>query len=177
MNVIVQFALVWASILGARTGLPDAAHLAALADSAGVPVHVTWAVAHEESRANLNPYLRGRRCWWSARADSIPAGADVDGSEVAVTRRGALYLTHHKRDCEIGRFQIKPSTGARRCPGLDVRTYAGNTRCFVRMFKQDGERYGYRDAIRRHNGAGPKAREYRDRVLAVAHTYYLGEKP
>lgn len=51
--------IVWALLLGARTGLPDAAHLAVLADSVGIPVEVSWAMAWEESRANLNPYLRG----------------------------------------------------------------------------------------------------------------------
>ena len=42
------------------TGHPDAALLAAYADSAHVPHTVVWAIAWQESRHNLNPAVRGR---------------------------------------------------------------------------------------------------------------------
>jgi len=123
-----------------------------LADSAGIDEKATLAIAWEESRENLSPHLRGHHCWYTHRV---------------VVEDTVIVRQHHEPDCEVGRFQIKPSTARRRCPGLDVFTYVGNTRCFARMFAEDAEQHDIIYAITRHNGSGPRAREYLTRVLAV----------
>lgn len=133
---------VWALLLGARTGLPDAAHLATLADSVGIPVELSWAQAWEESRANLNPYLRG------------PLG-------------------------EWGRFQIREhSKIGHRCRQLhlNVRTYAGNTRCHAIVMRELIDRYGIASATEQWNGSGPFARAYKGRVAATAYFLQHGER-
>jgi hypothetical protein len=149
----------------ARPHWVDGVGLIDLADSAHIDERATLAIAWEESRDNLNPHLRGHHCWYSYMT--------VSGDSVRVRH-------HHDPDCEVGRFQIKPSTARRRCPGLDIFTYGGNTRCFAKMFAADA---AYRDiayAITHHNGRGPRAREYLNRVLAVigwiAVTYPEAEK-
>lgn len=134
--------VVWALLLGARTGLPDAAHLATLADSVGIPAELSWAMAWEESRANLNPRLRG-----------------------------ALG--------ERGRFQVHETRriGIRcRALGLNVRTYAGNTRCHAIVMREMIDAYGTAEAVRRWNGSGPGARAYRARVGATAYFLSQGER-
>lgn len=128
--------------------LPDQAHLVHLADSAGLPPAVVEAIAWQESGVNLSPTLRGHHCWWS-------------------TRVGETLTIHHERDCEVGRFQIKPSTGRARCPGLNIWVYDGNTHCFVTMFAADVRQYGLTAAIKRHNGSGRVADEYVERVYAT----------
>lgn len=133
---------VWALLLGARTGLPDAVHLATLADSVGIPAELSWAMAWEESRANLNPRLRGQ---------------------------------HGER----GRFQVRENGAVgRRCRalGLNVRTYAGNTRCHAVVMREMIDRYGTAEAVRRWNGSGPLARAYRARVGATAYFLSQGER-
>lgn len=150
----------------ARPRWTDGVELLSVAESAQVDQRAMLAVAWEESRDNLSPHLRGHHCWYTQRI--------VRGDTVVVRR-------HHEPDCEVGRFQIKPSTAHHRCPGLDVFTYAGNTRCFAKMFAEDTARNGIAYAITRHNGRGPRAREYLTRVLAVigwiAVTYPEPEKP
>jgi len=74
-------------------------------------------------------------------------------------------VVHHERDCEVGRFQIKPSTARRRCPGKDIFTYNGNILCFFQMFWDDKQRGGTEFAIKHHNGSGPMTLTYRDRVF------------
>lgn len=130
----------------------DGVTLLDVADSVHIDDRAMLAMAWEESRENLSPSLRGHRCWYTHRmvvADSV------------VVRK------HHEPDCEVGRYQIKPSTARRRCPGLNVFTYTGNIRCFAKMFAEDTEQHDRIYAITHHNGRGPRAREYLTRVLAV----------
>lgn len=70
---------------------------------------------------------------------------------------------------EWGRFQILPSTAKSRCGNLDTRTYYGNLACFLKMTREDALRCrgDYRCAARIHNGSGPKAEAYADRVWAT----------
>jgi len=56
------------------TGHPDAAALAAFADSARVPHTVVWAIAWQESRHNTNPALRGSAGEWG-RMQILPSTA------------------------------------------------------------------------------------------------------
>jgi len=91
------------------------------------------AVARVESGCNLSPLLRAHACW-----------------------NRVVRL----RDCEVGRFQIKPSTARARCRGLNVFTYSGNVACFFRMFGEDWARGGRTYATLRHNGSGPGAEHY-----------------
>ncbi len=82
-------------------------------------------------------------------------------SNVSPSVRGA----HH----EWGRFQIQPATAASRCPGLDIRTYDGNVACAMKMLRADWERHRlWRTVARAHNGQGPPAEAYADRVMARA---------
>lgn len=120
--------LVWHAL--AVGVMPDRFHLTRLADSAGVPAAAVLAIAWQETRANLDPKVRGA------------AG-------------------------ERGRFQIKPGTAARRCRGLDIRTYRGNVQCFLSMFKEDMHRLGVVGAIRAHNGRGHGTEPYVREVLAT----------
>lgn len=148
--------------------VPDSARLQRLADSIDVKYAAVAALAHEESVENLDPALRGHHCWWSARADSIPANVDVNGHERPwLSKRGVLYLIHHEPNCEVGRFQIKPSTAKGRCPGLNIWLYDGNLACFAIMFAEDVRKKDVFYAITHHNGSGPKAREYLQRVLST----------
>ncbi len=78
-----------------------------------------------------------------------------------------------RQDCDVGRFQIKPSTAAARCPGVDVRTYRGNTECFLAMFGQDARAHGVRYAIRHHNGNGPSSVAYARQVLERVGRLYV----
>lgn len=73
-------------------------------------------------------------------------------------------------DCEVGRFQIRPSTARRRCPGVNIRTYRGNVDCAVRIFGENVDRWGVTDGTRRFNGAGPKTLEYLYHVLKAEET-------
>jgi hypothetical protein len=83
------------------------------------------AIARVESACNLSPKLRAHAC------------------------------QSHRRDCEVGRFQIRPSTARRRCVGLNIRTYHGNVDCFLKVFGEDVDRLGLTDATVRYNGYGP----------------------
>ena len=72
------------------------------------------------------------------------------------------------RDCERGRFQIKPSTARRACPDLDTRRYTGNVACFFRIFGENVRRFGLTEATVRQNGYGPAgAYEFLYKVLKV----------
>lgn len=68
---------------------------------------------------------------------------------------------------EWGRFQILPSTARARCPAHNTQTYYGNLACFLRMTREDVAtcRGDYRCAARIHNGRGPRAYAYADRVM------------
>jgi len=150
---------------------PDRARLKALADSAGIDQRAVLAIAWEETADNIDPRVRGHHCWYviPPRADTVwtrtwphilePSRPVID-TVIVIPRR-----THHEPDCEVGRFQIKPSTARFRCPNLNVFTYDGNLTCFARMFAQDAAKGGNLYAITRHNGAGAKAAEYLGRVL------------
>ena len=116
----------------------DSYHLRWLARERHVPEARYEAIAHVESACNLDPLLRGHACW---RAH------------------------WHLRDCEVGRFQIKPSTGRARCRDLNIWTYKGNTECAARTLREDAQRYGLTDATIRHNGTGEPALEYLRKVL------------
>lgn len=127
--------------------LPDRAHLVHLADSANVPSGEVMAIAYEETGLSLLPSIRGHHCWYSYHVDSN------------------TVVVHHERDCEVGRFQIKPSTGRARCSGINIWTYEGNTNCFIRMFSEDVKRFGVARAICRHNTGQPLKRcPYAERI-------------
>src|SRR3989442_6143410 len=120
---------------------PDSARLGGLADTAGVPPAAVLALAWEESGTNLDPRLRGHRCWYQVRARTDTTvtvearrmiWSTYSDTITRITRRAGV--THHERDCEVGRFQIKPSTARQRCPAIAVSTYAGNLACFAQMF-------------------------------------------
>src|SRR5207247_666636 len=98
--------------------LPDQAHLTALADSANVYAPAVLAIAWEETRTNMNPHVRGHHCWWSLRLSD------------------STLVVHHEKNCEVGRFQIKPSTARHRCTGLNIWTYEGNVRCSIKMLAE-----------------------------------------
>lgn len=120
-------------------GAPDDVHLRYLALQKHLQPRAVIAIAYEESAHNLDPRLRGHFCWWKG---------------------------HHERDCEVGRYQIRPSTARSRCRGLNIWTYGGNTACFIKMFAEDTQRLGLERAIRAHNGSGDIAEDYLTRVLA-----------
>lgn len=164
---------------------PDSARIAAVADSAGVDRRVALAIAWEETADNTSPKVRGHACWYviKARVDTAVAfetrailwvKSSVVDTVVTITHRPGVV--HHEKNCEVGRYQIKPSTARRRCPELDVFTYGGNLACFVRMFKEDADGDGKLYAITHHNGSGAKAREYLDRVLRTVGRIALAEE-
>ncbi len=154
---------------------PDGATITAAADSAGISRHAALAIAWEETADNIDPKVRGHACWYM-----VPAHWDKWGWNTSMAWFGDSTLvprhTHHEKDCEVGRFQIKPSTARRRCPGLDVFTYDGNLACFTRMFKEDTDTSGTLSAIVHHNGRGPKAQEYLNRVLKTVGRLALTEE-
>lgn len=150
--------MIAALLLTLQIAMPDSTNLRRLADSANVPASAVLAIAWQESNANLDPRLRGHHCWWSIRRDS------------------ATVIVHHEPDCEVGRFQIKPSTARSRCPGLSIWHYDGNVQCFLKMFREDVDRYGVIDAIRRHNGSGRSALAYTESVLATVGRLTLQQK-
>lgn len=123
----------------------DSAALRQVAESAGVPVPVMYAVAWQESRNNTNPNIRGPG---REQCDSLGC----------------------RRVCrEIGRMQINPCILWRHpaCVGVDLKVYAHNIRCSAAILKaaRDGTST-WHDAIRRYNGSGPAARRYAKEVLA-----------
>lgn len=148
--VLMVTLLAAAALHGQTRRWPDRVHLVALADSAGIDAPAALAIAWEESAANLNPHLRGHHCWYTTYAEV---------GDLTVT------VQHHEHDCEVGRYQIRPSTARLRCPGLNILTYAGNTRCFATMFADDVRQQGRLYAIKHHNGHGAKADAYLKRVL------------
>jgi len=131
----------------------------------GVEPRAALAIAWEESAANLDPKLRGHHCWYSVRLDSDEWV--LNAHEWVVRRADALWLVHHEPNCEVGRYQIKPSTARLRCPGTDVFTYSGNLACFAQMFAEDTRMGGTLYAIKRHNGRGDQADAYLKRVLST----------
>lgn len=71
---------------------------------------------------------------------------------------------------EWGRFQIKPL----HCDGR-VKTYSQNVACYFRLMRSHEIACGgWVCAIERYNGRGPRARAYRDRVLARIGARSLG---
>ena len=93
------------------------------------PTAPVLAIAWIESRTDTNPHLRAHYCWNAQR---------------------------HSPDCEVGRFQIKPSTAKVDCPGLDIFTTFGNHACFFTRFDETLIRgHSVREAIRRHHGGTP----------------------
>lgn len=137
-EILTTVGLLWVSL----TGHKDAIALKQLADSVGVPAVVVWAVAHEETRHNTSPLVRGAAGEW-------------------------------------GRFQIKAATAKSGCPGLNVRTWRGNTLCFLKMTKADFEATGsWKVAIARHNGGvrganSAMAQAYTKRVSQTVGGYTL----
>ncbi len=119
---------------------PDFAYLKALAISSGLDWRVVVAVAWEETRDNVNPWVRGSMCWNETIRDP---------------------------ECDAGRFQVRVSTARVRCPGKNIFTYSGNLACFAMMFAEDTRIGGTLSAIRRHNGSGRQADEYVTRVLRI----------
>jgi hypothetical protein len=107
--------------------------------------------------------------WVAAQAEAFPptrfeAIARVEsGCNLATRLRGHHCLA--KRDCEVGRFQIKPSTARKRCPGYNIWTYDGNVRCALTILGDNRVLLGLTDATRRFNGAGPASFEYLYKVL------------
>lgn len=138
--------------------VPDSVQLRQVAVAANVPYAVVAAIALEETGANLSPTLRGHYCWYGYKSLVVnPVSNGID----------TVRVVHHEKDCEVGRFQIKPSTAKGRCVGLNIWTYDGNIACFTKMFGEDTRRLGVIAAITKHNGSGLKAREYTQRVLAT----------
>jgi hypothetical protein len=123
---------------------PDGGHLRYLAREAGIPPARLEAVARVESGCNLSPRLRAHWCWHGVQAEKVSQGDGLPAPEV---RRPAV----HARDCEVGRFQVKPSTARRWCPGLDVFAYRGNTACAVRFLARLLDAWGV-VGIARFNG-------------------------
>ena len=74
---------------------------------------------------------------------------------------------------ERGRMQIKPSTAAERCPGLDIDTYKGNIQCSLRILSEDVRAFGPVAAIQRYNGNGEASVANAERVLALAGRWLL----
>ena len=73
---------------------------------------------------------------------------------------------------EIGRFQLSRAVARRYCPDLRIERYHDNVRCYMRtmsyyMVELDLPGLLPVNAIERYNGRGPKARAYRERVLAT----------
>ncbi len=142
-------------------------------DSVHLSLPAALALAWEESGGNDSmPALRGHHCWYSvtARADTI--WEQTQNGWPRVARRNAIDTiivrprhVHHEKNCEVGRFQIKPSTAKLRCPAWNVFTYGGNLACFAQMFAEDTKHGGTLYAIRHHNGSGKQADEYLQRVL------------
>lgn len=140
-----------ATLALAQPHWPDRLTLVHASEVARVDPLATLAIAWEESRDDVNPHLRAHYCWHGE----------------FVTNEGLVVGAVHKADCEVGRFQIKPSTAKARCPSINIWTYSGNVRCFLKMFGEDSRRYGVVTAIRIQNGSGVKAKEYTQRVLAT----------
>lgn len=82
--------------------------------------------------------------------------------------RGHHCLT--LRDCEIGRFQIKPSTARLRCRGLNIRRYHDNVVCAAVILQQNIRSRGMVDGTRVFNGTGPATYEYLYKVLKTEET-------
>jgi hypothetical protein len=91
-----------------------------------VPLAPVLGIAWVESREDTNPTLRAHYCWHSGL---------------------------HSPDCEVGRFQIKPSTAKANCPGLNIFTTIGNHTCFFHMFRANYERYGIDRAVKMHHSS------------------------
>ena len=135
----------------------DAARLAAVADSVGVPRLVMWSVAWEESRtgSKLNLYRGPGRVY----TDSL-------GVEHRICR-------------EIGRMQLSPCVSWTfldpvRCTRTAITTYQNNIYCGALNLARLHTLYGdWEDAIQRNNGAGSMAIEYKKRVLITVGRYSL----
>jgi hypothetical protein len=144
---------------------PDAHRLHEYSAMYAVPLEIVERVACMESGDNLSPRLRGHRCWWSLDlSDPSVTEVLVFPGEKVVRAHGHTWLLHHEPSCEVGRFQIKPTTARLRCPGVNVFTREGNYQCFFTMFSEDMRARGLSYAIRHHNGAGDHARWYLRRI-------------
>lgn len=141
--LIVLFAITWAwsDALIVPDSFPE--HVIA-ADGTSVDRHY---LAHRAKDAGVSPRI-------------------VLAIAYAETRNN-LTPTVRGRHGEVGRFQIKLTTAAERCAGVNVRTYKGNVDCFLEMFASDVRRLGTLRAIEHHNGRGPQARAYTQAVLAT----------
>lgn len=137
---------------------PDERRLEQYAAVWDVDAKVAKAMAWQESGANMDRLLRGHRCWYTHRTVRY---------FLAFFFPDTVTVTHHESDCEVGRFQIKPSTAARRCKGINIFVREGNYHCFFKMFSEDSSRYGTGAAIRKHNGRGPMTAAYLASVLAI----------
>lgn len=129
----------------------DKRFISRMADSLGVDTNLSLAVAWQESGGNLNPSLRGHHCWHGV-------STAVDGTVI-----GAVYLA----DCEVGRYQIKPSTAKARCRGLNIWKYRDNVICGLLILKGNLLKYGVVEAVERYNGSGPLARNYAKSIFQV----------
>jgi hypothetical protein len=106
---------------------------------------------------------------WMARESAIPPARFESIARVETAcNLSPRVRGHHcpnRRDCEVGRFQIKPSTARRRCAELNVWTYRGNTECALRILDENVREMGLVETTRRFNGAGPATYEYFWKVL------------
>jgi len=140
--------------------MADKEVIISIADAHGINHRAALAIAWTESGNNLDTSLRGHHCWYSVPGHWVLDSLSQEDDSIYVPR-----YVHHERDCEVGRYQIKPSTARRRCANLNVFTYEGNILCFFRMFYEDQHSGGTEFAIRHHNGSGPMTYYYRDRVF------------
>lgn len=145
--------------------MPDRGVLTSIADAHRLNHRAVLAIAWAESGSNTNPALRGHHCWYSVPPHWEYRQINKDFTQPYMDSLYVPRTAHHERDCEVGRFQIKPSTARRRCVGLDIFTYNGNMLCFFQMFWEDTQVGGTEYAIRHHNGSGPMTYLYRDRVF------------
>lgn len=136
---------------------PDERRLEQYAAVWDVDARVAKAMAWQESGANLDPSLRGHRCWYDHRTVIILP----DGSPYIVR------VEHHESNCEVGRFQIRPTTAAWRCKGINIFTREGNYHCYFKMFSEDSSSHGIEAAIRKHNGRGPMTVVYLASVKTI----------
>lgn len=142
----------------ARPFWPDWNILTHMADVAHVPHGPVAAIAWLETRDNMDSAVRGHHCWHD-RGERVSAMDTVHWA-----------TSVHTPNCEVGRFQIKPSTARARCPNLDIFTRQGNYICFFWMFHQDFDRYGAMEAIKRHHGGTPQqnAAYFREALKVIA---------
>lgn len=126
----------------------DSLALRTMALEAKVPPMVLEAVAYVETRCNVNPLVRGpgKLVW------------DSTGT------------TAHRRCREVGRLQLNPC--AFKLPDSVRTSYTANVQYGAIRLRWLYERYGsWTLAIKRYNGAGPRAEQYLGKIL-----YYIGQR-